>query len=487
MKTVSLYAASETLLSDMAEVLRLYLGNVSILPNTDGGDMVIRNTEELADGMRIVRVTDGERQEESRERITGDAVVDKRLRRRQAKLGVYGLMKRRFGYAPPWGSLTGIRPTRLLYANLEKGMDMDEAVRELQRVFDVSTEKAAVLREIVQTQQKLAMPSQDEIDLYIGIPFCVSRCAYCSFLSGEVGKGELLEPYTAALEKEIGQTIRLLEETGMRPRAFYMGGGTPTSLPAPLLRRVMSAAASLTAQCREITVEAGRPDTIDREKLQVLLDHGVTRISVNPQTKHDETLVRIGRRHTCKQTEEAYALARQMGFTHINMDLIAGLPGENLQMFTKTLDWLRGLAPESMTVHTLSIKRSSLLHLWEAQLPDGAMVADMVRAGADAAHKMGMQPYYLYRQKYMAGNQENVGYALPEHACLYNVDMMEETANVLAMGAGAASKRLFNRQGFIRRAFNVSDIRQYISRVDEMSERKRDLFLGDKIPASCKS
>jgi coproporphyrinogen dehydrogenase HemZ len=487
MKTVSLYAASETLLSDMAEVLRLYLGNVSILPNTDGGDMVIRHTEELADGMRIVRVTDGERQEESRERITGDAVVDKRLRRRQAKLGVYGLMKRRFGYAPPWGSLTGIRPTRLLYANLEKGMDMDEAVRELQRVFDVSTEKAVVLREIVQTQQKLTMPSQDEIDLYIGIPFCVSRCAYCSFLSGEVGKGELLEPYTAALEKEIEQTIRLLEETGMRPRAFYMGGGTPTSLPAPLLRRVMSAAAPLTAQCREITVEAGRPDTIDREKLQVLLDHGVTRISVNPQTKHDETLVRIGRRHTCKQTEEAYALARQMGFTHINMDLIAGLPGENLQMFTETLDWLRGLAPESMTVHTLSIKRSSLLHLWEAQLPDGAMVADMVRAGADAAHKMGMQPYYLYRQKYMAGNQENVGYALPEHACLYNVDMMEETANVLAMGAGAASKRLFNRQGFIRRAFNVSDIRQYISRVDEMSERKRDLFLGDKIPASCKS
>ena len=200
-----------------------------------------------------------------------------------------------------------------------------------------------------------------------------------------------------------------------------------------------------------------------------------------------ETLARIGRRHTCRQTEEAYALARQMGFSHINMDLIAGLPGENLQMFEETLAWLRSLAPESMTVHTLSIKRSSLLHLWEAQLPDGEMVADMVRAGARTAHEMGMQPYYLYRQKYMAGNQENVGYALPGHACLYNVEMMEETANVLAMGAGAASKRLFDRQGFIRRAFNVSDIRQYISRVDEMAQRKRDLFLGGNAPASCKS
>lgn len=487
MSTVSLYAASETLLSDMAEVLRLYMGGVTVLANEAGGEMTIRHTEEIADGVRVVHVTDGERCEESRERITGDAVVDKRLRRRQAKLGVYGLMKRRFGFAPPWGSLTGIRPTRLLYANLNKGMTMDEAVHELQRVFDVSDEKAAVLREIVQVQQALTLPARDEIDLYIGIPFCVSRCAYCSFLSGEVGKGELLAPYVEALEREIAQTIALLEETGLRPRAFYMGGGTPTALPAPLLRRVLRAAQPLTARCREITVEAGRPDTIDRDKLQALLDYGVTRISVNPQTKHDETLARIGRRHTCRQTEEAYTLARQMGFSHINMDLIAGLPGENLQMFEETLTWLRSLAPESMTVHTLSIKRSSLLHLWEAQLPDGEMVADMVRAGARTAHEMGMQPYYLYRQKYMAGNQENVGYALPGHACLYNVEMMEETANVLAMGAGAASKRLFDRQGFIRRAFNVSDIRQYISRVDEMAQRKRDLFLGGNAPASCKS
>ena len=480
MKTVSLYTACPELASDMAEVLRLFWGNITLLINEPGGEYAFTHTEEIKDGLRIVGVTDGAHAHETREAVTGDAVVDKRLRRRQAKLGVYQVLRQITGMAPPWGSLTGIRPTRLLYANLEKGLDMDAACAELQRVFDVSEEKTQVLRSIVTVQQGLQSPGPGEADIYIGIPFCVTRCAYCSFLSGEVGKGELLAPYANALCREIDAALGLLEQTGLNPRAFYMGGGTPTALPAPLLRRVLEKAAPLMDVCRERTVEAGRPDTIDREKLQALLDTGVTRISVNPQTMHDETLQRIGRRHTAAQTEAAYHLAREMGFHHINMDLIAGLPGENLDMFRQTLGWIAGLAPESMTVHTLSIKRSSLLHLWQAQLPDGDMVADMVRAGAQAAREMGMRPYYLYRQKYMAGNQENVGYALPGHECLYNVDMMEETANVIALGAGAASKRLFPRQGFIRRAFNVSDIRQYIDRVEEMCRRKEELFLAEE-------
>ena len=191
---------------------------------------------------------------------------------------------------------------------------------------------------------------------------------------------------------------------------------------------------------------------------------------------HDETLLRIGRRHTAAQTEAAYALARKIGFHHINMDLIAGLPGESLEMFLQTLAWSRALSPESLTVHTLSIKRSSLLHLWEAQLPDGGMVAEMVEAGRAEAASRGMQPYYLYRQKYMAGNLENVGYALPGHACLYNIGMMEETAHVMAAGAGAISKRVAPVQGRIERAPNVSDIDHYIARVDEMLARKRALW-----------
>jgi len=478
MTGVSLYTRAPELSNDMAEVLRLFLGGISLYVNQPGGDFSITHTEAETEGVRVVRVTDGAHIHETREAITGDAVVDKRLRRRQAKLGVYQVMKARTGTTPPWGSLTGIRPTRLLYANLEKGRTMDEAAAGLRRVFDVSAEKTEVLCRIVAVQREMTLPADDEADIYIGIPFCTTRCAYCSFLSGEVGSGKLLAPYVEALCREIDAVQALLKDTGLRPRAFYMGGGTPTALPADLLRRVLRKAAPLMQPCREITVEAGRPDTIDREKLQALLEAGVSRISVNPQTMHDETLARIGRRHTAAQTEAAFRLARQMGFHHINMDLIAGLPGEDLSMFRQTLAWVGGLAPESMTVHTLSIKRSSLLHLWQAQLPEGEMVADMVRAGAEAARSMGMRPYYLYRQKYMAGNQENVGYALPGQECLYNVDMMEETAHVIALGADAASKRLFPRQGFIRRAYNVSDICQYIQRVEEMAQRKRALFLG---------
>ena len=226
-------------------------------------------------------------------------------------------------------------------------------------------------------------------------------------------------------------------------------------------------------------MEAGRPDTIDEEKLLVIRDNGATRISVNPQTMHDETLERIGRRHTRAQTEQAYALARKCGFRHINMDLIAGLPGETPEMFLKTLQWSRTLSPESLTVHTLSIKRSSLLHLWEARLPDAQVVESMVDAGRAEAAARGMRPYYLYRQKHMAGNLENVGYALPGHECLYNVDMMEETGHVLAAGAGAISKRVNPALGRIERAPNVSEIGHYIQRTEEMMERKRALWAAE--------
>ena len=218
--------------------------------------------------------------------------------------------------------------------------------------------------------------------VYIHIPYCVKKCAYCDFCS--VPRDLTAEAYPDALCREIALSRDRLPDEGPAPSVFF-GGGTPTALPAPLLRRALQAAAPLMAACREITVEAGRPDTIDAEKLGVLRESGVTRISVNPQTMHDETLERIGRRHTAGQTEAAYRLAREMGFHHINMDLIAGLPGEDGSMFEQTLRWAAALRPESLTVHTLSIKRSSLLHLWQAQLPDGAMVADMVRAGADAA------------------------------------------------------------------------------------------------------
>ncbi|MBE5787667.1 MAG: coproporphyrinogen dehydrogenase HemZ [Clostridiales bacterium] len=476
---VSLFTPTVQFANDLADVIRIFLGNIELKINEDGGEICIRHTETAEETVRFCRMeATGAFSgiQENQSEINADPLLEKRYHKRQIKQALYEVMKAACGRTPPWGSLTGIRPTRLIYEGMGRGLSREQAMAYVQQEFDVHPDKAQLLSEIVQVQTALPQPKSTEVDLYVGIPFCVSRCAYCSFLSGEVGKGKQLPPYVDALEKEIGDTLRLIEEKGLRPRAFYMGGGTPTSLSATLLERVLKAARPFIDQSCEVTVEAGRPDTIDADKLRAIRENGATRISVNPQTMHDATLELIGRRHTTAQTEKAYELARNIGFNHINMDLIAGLPGENLDMFLQTLEWSRKMQPESLTVHTLSIKRSSLLHLWEAKLPDGQMVSDMVEAGRKEAAARGMQPYYLYRQKYMAGNLENVGYALPGHACLYNIDMMEETANVLAVGAGAISKRVNPAIGRIERAPNVSEITHYITRVNEMMERKRELW-----------
>lgn len=480
--TISLMTPTPQFANDLADVVRIFWGGAQFRVNEPGGEITVSHTETEENGIRRCRIAMTGMYSASAEKskaVSPDPLLEKRYHKRLIKQALYDVMKQVTGRTPPWGSLTGIRPTRLLYEGISRGLTLTEAEAETREIFDLLPEKAALLKEIIEVQQALPVPQDDEADLYIGIPFCVSRCAYCSFLSGEVGKGKQLPPYVDALENEIAGTLALMEEKGLRPRAFYMGGGTPTSLNATLLDRVLSAAQPFIDQALEVTVEAGRPDTIDAEKLAVIRAHGATRISINPQTMHDETLQKIGRRHTAAQTEAAYALARKAGFGHINMDLIAGLPGENLDMFLQTLAWSRSLSPESLTVHTLSIKRSSLLHLWEASLPDGDMVARMVDAGREEAAQRGMKPYYLYRQKHMAGNLENVGYALPGHACIYNVDMMEETGHVLACGAGAISKRVDPAIGRIERAPNVSEIKNYIDRTEEMLQRKHALWQAD--------
>ena len=252
MKSVSLFTSVPQLSNDMAEVMRVYMGNITLLVNEPGGDFSVTHEEFVEGSIRTVCARMDGASAVERAPVTGDEVVDKRLRRRQAKLCMYRLMKAHFGYAPPWGSLTGIRPTRLVYAEMEKGLSLDDACAQVQDTFDVSDEKLAVMRDIISVQQTLSVPQSDEIDVYVGIPFCVSRCAYCSFLSGEVGKGELLLPYVEALENEIRQSLTLIEKHDLRLRTFYMGGGTPTSLPAPLLRRVLTAAAPLMEKCSEL-------------------------------------------------------------------------------------------------------------------------------------------------------------------------------------------------------------------------------------------
>ena len=286
-----------------------------------------------------------------------------------------------------------------------------------------------------------------------------------------------LEQSLQKAQKELEEAEKLFRQAGLGLRAVYVGGGTPTALAEPDFARLMNRVMELFSNAREYTVEAGRPDTITRGKLETLKGLGVRRISINPQTMNDETLRRIGRDHTSAQTEETFLLARELGFEDINMDVITGLPGEEMPQFEHTMDEIRRLAPDSLTVHTLAIKRSSRLNLEKYPLPDGDLTARMVRLGGETARALGMKPYYLYRQKYMAGQQQNVGYATAGNACLYNIDMMEETGSVIAVGAGAISKRVFpDRELRIERAPNVTNVAVYIDRVAEMARRKEHLF-----------
>ena len=417
----------------------------------------------------------------------------KRAVRRLCKQTLYDLCRTTTGIHPPWGSLTGVRPTHLMLEALEQGLTEEQAVQRLRQEFDVTPEKAELLARIAAVQKSMPEPGDTWMDVYIGIPFCTTRCAYCSFSSGEIGNGKLVAPYMEALKMELSAGAEILRQSGRRLRAVYTGGGTPTALPEKDFRNLLEMMMLFFPGAMEYTVEAGRPDTLTRQKIRDIREAGIRRISINPQTMNDRTLQIIGRAHTAEQIRQAYALAREESIPHINMDVIAGLPGETAEDFRHTMEEAEILQPESLTVHTLAIKRSST---WGEQetvkkrkagrkteesghplLPTGETAAEMVRMGGETAAAMGMRPYYLYKQKYMAGNLENTGYALPGHECIYNVDIMEETSHILAFGAGGISKRIYPEEGHIGRAPNVSNIEAYITRLSEMIQRKRDLFL----------
>lgn len=481
--TIKLVTPLTAFYNDLCDVIRVFWGDVKISPQE--GDTVIEH--QGAEGGRdfVDLWSCGAETSVWHARIdAADPVERKRLRKRAAKTGLYQLMKQLTGARPPWGSLTGIRPTRLLYEAMEGGAPIDEAIQQVMAEYDVSEDRAMLLGEIARAQSGLRDMPAGKFDLYIGIPFCTTRCAYCSFSSGEIGDGRLVAPYVDALLREIDACGQMMRAQNMRVRAAYVGGGTPTAIPGPELARILRAAMAAFPGAAEWTVEAGRPDTIDMEKLAMMKELGVHRVSVNPQSFSDETLSRIGRAHTGADTERAFLLAREAGFDDINMDVIAGLPGETAEDFVQTLARVVALNPESVTVHALAIKRSSRLHEELHAREGGHPRADAAAAGEmiDFARKrltsLGYLPYYIYRQKYMAGNLENVGYAKPGKACLYNIGNMEETASVLALGAGGITKWIFDRQLRIERAPNVKNIEAYIHRVDEMVARKRALIAG---------
>ena len=402
----------------------------------------------------------------------------KRREKYALKRCVYALLQSAYPQVHPWGSLTGIRPTKLL-REMTGRHGGAEALRQFTEVFSVTPQKRDLAVEICRVQaDTLASVSARDVDIYVGIPYCKSRCLYCSF-GAEVPRGQdVLSSYLATLLADIRAGGALVRDGGLRVRALYVGGGTPTVLSAPQLEELLGQIALAYGAFAETTVEAGRPDTITAEKLAVLRAQSIQRVSVNPQTMNDLTLQRIGRAHTAAQTEEAMALVRAAGFPVVNMDLIAGLPGESAADMAHTLSRIRQMAPENLTAHSLAIKRSSGLHqrLEQYPLPTAETTLQMLTMCAETAAAMGMQPYYLYRQKYMSGNLENVGYATPETVCRYNIDMMEESCSILAHGAGAMSKRVFSGENRVERLPNPKDAATYREKLPLLLERKRELF-----------
>lgn len=405
-----------------------------------------------------------------------DTLTRKEIKDRFKRL-IYQALSEYSGRRLPWGTLTGIRPTKIPMAMLEEGASEEEIKAYMEETYDCSEEKIALSTEIAKWERKLlgSLDYKDGYSLYVGIPFCPSTCLYCSFTSYPLGKWEKrVDDYLDALCKELDYIAEAFQRKTLN--TVYIGGGTPTTLSAKQMDRLLTKIEENFdfTHVKEFTVEAGRPDSVTMEKLRVIKKHRVDRISVNPQTMKEETLKIIGRHHTVQQTKDAYLLAREAGFDNINMDLIVGLPGETKEDVAHTLKELKALAPDSITVHSLAIKRAARLNLFkdtyeEMGLENSAEIMDMTYA---FCKEQGLLPYYLYRQKNMAGNFENVGYAKADKAGIYNILIMEEKQSIVAAGAGASTKMVYP-DGRIERVENVKDVGQYIERIDEMIQRKK--------------
>lgn len=429
---------------------------------------------------------DGVRHEHTRSAsIAGQAALDqKRTITELVKTTVYEAVLPALAQPPVWGSLTGVRPAKLARGMIERGMGRGEAAARLREHFHVAPDRAALTIRAAATALALDRTiGPDDISLYVGIPFCPSRCYYCSFVSAATAQsGHLIEPYLDVLCDEIAQTAALVREAGKHVQSIYIGGGTPTTLDERQLARLLAALAQhfdLT-DLREYTVEAGRPDTITPGKLRVLRAAGVGRVSINPQSMEDAVLAAIGRRHTAADVLRTYDEARTVGFDAINMDLIAGLTGDTAQTFARTVDTLIGLAPENITVHTLAIKRGADLDDKGAAAALRGTVAQMLDGAAHALRDAGYGPYYLYRQKFTAGGFENVGWCQPDTECFYNVAMMEELQTILALGAGGVSKRVERATGWIERVNAPKYPAEYIAAADRLTAGKRKLLFPRK-------
>ena len=398
-----------------------------------------------------------------------DELEFKRFERRFAKLRLYGILSEKYGEEMPWGALTGIRPTKLAYSEQERGGDFKRLFSQMR----VCEENVALVESILKTQEGIYEKRDGNTDLFVSIPFCPTKCAYCSFITAPIDKTRAFLPdYLNALDKELAAAKTLVGNL----RSIYVGGGTPFALDTPDLERVLKGIAPIfTAQpTAEYTVEAGRPDVFSEDKLRLLKDYGVTRICINPQSFSDETLKKIGRKHTEADVYRAFDLSKKYDFS-INVDLIAGLEDERIETFVQSVEKAVKTGADNITVHCLSLKSGAKLKEENSYL-ENDFISAMVASSREILTKAGYLPYYMYRQKYQVGNHENVGWTKPQKACVYNIDIMEETADNLAVGANAISKRVFTEKGLIQRFASQKDLKTYIACVDEIIEKKAKFF-----------
>ncbi len=396
-------------------------------------------------------------------------IEKKRLTKRYAKLSLYKAMSRLLGVELPWGSLTGIRPTKLAYQQIDVDGEFESFFIDTMKV---SEEKTTLIKEIIESQKGVYKKDDENTDFFVFIPFCPSRCKYCSFISADIKSArKRVDEYIDTLIFEINESKKYIKNL----RSIYIGGGTPVALTNEQLEKVLCALDDLVSPSIEYTVEAGRPDAINQSNLEILKRHGVTRICINPQTFSDKTLELLGRNHTANDVIEKFELAKDHFI--VNMDLIAGLDGESFVDFKSSVDKAIELNPDNITVHTLCIKKGSYLAENEKRI-SGETVAQMVDYARESLKEKGYNPYYLYRQKYMAGNLENVGYAKEGKACVYNINVMEEISSTVACGANAISKKVYGGGERIERSASPKDVPTYIESINKILDKKDKLFKG---------
>ena len=433
----------------------------------------------IRNGKAVSEVSIGERTERTEEDIEKtDILEDNELKREKisTRKSLYNVLERFTETPPKWGILTGVRPVKIYHTLREKGFSEEEIRKTLMREYRLEEEKAGLVMKIGSLERDIIYPlDKDRYSLYIGIPFCPTRCSYCSFTSNKYDEKKA-DKYIDYLEREMEEVSEMLSSGGKVLDTVYIGGGTPTALNNGQLERVLKKLREcFKGGYREFTVEAGRPDTIDYDKLKLMKDYGVDRISINPQSMSYDTLKRIDRDHSSEEIIDKYRMAKEIGFDSVNMDIIVGLPGEGAEEVEYTMEKISELRPENLTVHTMALKKISKIsqHIEDYSFQEASEIEEMLDITKKYAYDLNLHPYYMYRQKQILGNFENIGYAAPGKECIYNIMMMEEKETIIALGVGSVSKFFYPDEDRIERVPNFKDLYVYFDRIEEAIDRKR--------------